>query len=90
MVNSVAYILSKNVYQDNPQAAINFGLSQGTQIVYMKTTNLSDGLVYIDSRLTQPVYGLGQYYWQTIGLLTDGPGGENLIYINTDGTLYID
>jgi hypothetical protein len=90
MVNSVAYILSKNVYLDDAQSAINLGLSQGTQIVYMKTANLNDGLIYIDSRLTQPVYGFGQYYWQTIGLLTDGPGGENLIYINTDGTLYID
>ena len=90
MVNSVAYILSKNVYAGNPQAANDFGLSQGTQIVYMKTDNLNDGLIYIDSRLTQPVYGLGQYYWQTIALLTDGPAGEHLIYINPDGTLYID
>jgi hypothetical protein len=63
MVNSVAYILSKNVYLDDAQSAINLGLSQGTQIVYMKTANLNDGLIYIDSRLTQPVYGFGQYYW---------------------------
>lgn len=90
MVNSVAYILSKNVYFDNPGPAIQFGLHQGTQIVYMKTDNLNDGLIYIDSKLTQPVYGLGQYYWQTIALLTDGPAGERLIYINTDGTLFID
>ena len=90
MVNSVAYILSKNVYPVDYEAAVHFGLSQGTQIVYMKTDNLFDGLIYIDSRLTQPVYGLGQYYWQTIALLTDGPAGRHLIYINPNGTVYID
>jgi len=70
MANSYAFVLSKNTYPDAWQA--NFlGVHQGTMIVYASTNTLSSSTVlFADSRLTQPIYGIPDA-WLGAQLLTN-------------------
>jgi hypothetical protein len=70
MANSIGYLLSFNAYSTGAEAAAE-SVSQGARVVYATTDTLStSNLLYGDSRLTQPVFGLvGDYYG--IQLLTD-------------------
>lgn len=70
MPNSIAYILSRNAY-NNASEAYNIGVLQGTRIVYTTTSTLSNAnVLFADSKLTQPVYGDGSS-WYGIQLLTN-------------------
>lgn len=70
MANSVAYLLSKNLYPDAFQAKY-IGVKQGTQVVYATTSTLTTAnILYLDSRLTQLVFGNGDK-WQGVQLLTN-------------------
>jgi hypothetical protein len=87
MANSVAYILSKNLYPDAFQAKY-IGVDQGTQIVYATTSTLTTAnILYLDSRLTQLVFGNG-YKWQGIQLLTD-PSVEYAVMIDGSGNIVL-
>jgi hypothetical protein len=70
MANSIGYLLSLNAYSTGAEAAAE-SVSQGARVVYATTDTLStSNLLYGDSRLTQPVFGVvGDYYG--IQLLTD-------------------
>lgn len=87
MANSVAYILSKNLYPDAFQAKY-IGVDQGTQIVYATTSTLTTAnFLYLDSRLTQLVFGNGDK-WQGIQLLTN-PAVEYAVMINNSGNIVL-
>ena len=87
MANSVAYILSKNLYPDAFQAKY-IGVDQGTQIVYATTSTLTtENFLYLDSRLTQLVFGNGDK-WQGIQLLTN-PAVEYAVMIDSSGNIVL-
>ena len=88
MANSIAYILSKNTYNDAGEA-YNIGVLQGTRIVYATTSTLTNAnILYTDSRLTQPIYGDGTS-WYGVQLLTN-TGVKYAITIDVDGSIVID
>jgi hypothetical protein len=85
MVNSIAYVLSKNTYPDAYQAKL-IGVEQGTQIVYAKASTLSSGnVLYADSRLTQPIYG-SPSDWYGVQLLTND-SVRYAVVISTTGSI---
>jgi len=88
MANSVAYVLSKNTYPTAGEA-YNIGVLQGTKIVYTTTSTLTTAnVLYIDSRLTQPIYGDGTN-WYGVQLLTN-TGVKYAITIDGSGAIVID
>jgi hypothetical protein len=88
MANSVAYVLSKNTY-NNAGEAYNIGVLQGTRVVYTTTSTLTNvNVLYADSRLTQPIYGDGSS-WYGVQLLTN-TAVKYAITIDGDGTIVID
>ena len=87
MANSYAFVLSKNTYPDAWQAN-NFGVEQGTRIVYAETDTLtSESILYSNSRLTQPIYG-NPDLWLGVQLLTDDEV-KYPIEISTSGSINI-
>lgn len=80
MANSIGYLLSLNAYSTGSEATAEL-VSQGARVVYATTDTLStSNLLYGDSRLTQPVFGLvGNYYG--VQLLTN----ESVHYVVTFG-----
>jgi len=70
MANSIGYLLSLNPYSTGAEATAE-GVSQGGRVVYATTDTLStSNLLYGDSRLTQPVFGLANNYY-SFQLLTN-------------------
>jgi hypothetical protein len=68
--SSYAYVLSQNTYTTAGEA-YNYGILQGTRIVYTTTDTLSNvNVLFTDSRLTQPIYGDGAS-WYGVALLSD-------------------
>lgn len=88
MANSIAYVLSQNIYP-TAQESYNVGVEQGTRIVYTTTSSLTNAnILYADSRLTQPVYGDGTN-WFGIQLLTN-TAVKYAITIDGSGDIVID
>lgn len=88
MANSVAYVLSKNTYNDASEA-YNIGVLQGTRVVYATTSTLTTAnILYADSRLTQPIYGDGTS-WYGVQLLTN-TAVKYAITIDGNGEILID
>jgi hypothetical protein len=85
---SYAYVLSKNIYTTAGEA-YNFGIVQGTKIVYTTTNTLStSNILYADSRLTQPIFGDGTN-WYGIKLLNNSDS-KYAITIDGSGAIIID
>lgn len=88
MANSIAYVLSKNTYPDAGQAYL-IGVKQGTQVVYATTSTLTNAnLLFLDSKLTKPVYGDGSS-WYGVQLLTN-TAVKYAITIDDQGEILID
>ena len=83
IVNSTAYVLSKNTYP-TCQEAFNVGVFQGTRIVYLDNTQETT-VLYGDSRLTLPIYGNGTDYYCFAAL--DAHGMKTSIQINESGVV---
>jgi hypothetical protein len=88
MANSIAYVLSKNIYPGATEAS-NVGVFQGTKIVYTTTSTLTTAnVLFADSRLTQPIYG-DDTNWYGVQLLTN-TAVNYAITIDGSGAIVID
>ena len=88
MANSVAYLLSKNLYPDAFQAKY-IGVKQGAQVVYATTSTLTTAnILYLDSRLTQLVFGNNDK-WQGVQLLTN-TSVAYAVKIDSSGNILLD